>query len=64
MSLHSKVFIGLALMSHIAISAMAFIAVDPNYLPTAAVAMVPYAWGLSVLAAISYACDLLTGEAR
>lgn len=58
MSHHTKALALAALACHIAVSGMVFIAVNPDWTPTFAVLLVPYAWGLSVLAVASYGLDL------
>jgi hypothetical protein len=64
MSPHTKALVFAALACHVAVSAMVFIAANPDWTPTFAVILDPYAWGLSALATASYALDLVLGFER
>lgn len=64
MSPHTKALTFAALACHVAVSAMVFMAADPDMTPTFAVMLAPCAWGLSALAACSYALDLASSLAR
>lgn len=59
MSIHTKVMIYAALACHIAVSSMIFISADPEVTPTMAALLAPFAWGVSVGAAVFYAIDIL-----